>query len=61
MLLTGLQITGRLLISMGKKLEPDELCSYTLAHKPSKELMWSAVHNSSSKARWGPAVFLILC
>ncbi|DBB15636.1 TPA: hypothetical protein ACH3X3_003847 [Trebouxia sp. C0006] len=36
---------------MGKKLEPGELCSYTLAHKPSKELMWSAVHNSSSKAR----------
>ncbi len=41
------------------RLQPDELCSYTLSHKPSKELMWSVVHNnSSSKARWGPLVFL---
>ncbi|DBB15631.1 TPA: hypothetical protein ACH3X3_003842 [Trebouxia sp. C0006] len=36
------------------RLQPDELCSYTLSHKPSKELMWSVVHNnSSSKASLG--------
>ena len=32
-------------------------CSYTPAHKLSTELMWSMVHNSSSKARWGPVGF----
>ena len=34
----GLHITGRLLVGVGKK--PVQLCSYTVAHKPSKELMW---------------------
>jgi len=51
-----LLITGRLLMGMGKKLKPVELCS--LAHKYSKELMWSMEHNNS-KARWGPAVLLM--
>jgi len=53
-----LDITGRLLIGMGKKLKPVELCSYTLACKRGYELMWSMVHKNS-KARWGPVVFLI--
>ncbi|KAL0035243.1 hypothetical protein WJX79_008196 [Trebouxia sp. C0005] len=34
----------------GKKLKPVELCSYTLAHKIGKEMMWSMMHNNS-KAR----------
>ncbi|DBA88077.1 TPA: hypothetical protein ACH3X2_005078 [Trebouxia sp. C0005] len=42
----------------GKKLKPVELCSYTLAHKIGKEMMWSMMHNNS-KARCGPVVFLI--
>ncbi len=49
---------GRLLIGMGEKLKPVELCSYTLALKRGNELMWSMVQNNS-KARWDPAVFLI--
>ena len=53
-----LYITSRLLIDMGKKMKPGELCSYTLLHKPTNELMWCIEHNSS-KARWGPAVFLV--
>ena len=53
-----LHITGRLLVGMGKKLKPVELCSYTPAHKSSDELMWSMVHNNN-KVRWGPVVFLI--
>ena len=53
-----LHITVRLLVGMGKKLKPVELCSYTPAHKPSDELMWSMVHNNN-KVRWGSVVFLI--
>lgn len=52
LLMVGLYITGSLLIGMGNKLESGELCSHTLADKPSKELMWCMVHSSSSKARW---------
>ena len=40
LLMVDLHITGRLLIGMGKKLKPAELCSHALAHKPSKEWMW---------------------
>ena len=58
MLMVDLHITGRLLVGMGKKLKPVELCSYTLACKCGDELMWSIVHNNS-KARWGPVVFPI--
>ena len=58
LLMVDLDITGRLLIGMGKKLKPVELCSYTLAHKRGDELMWSRVHNNS-KARWGAVVFLV--
>ncbi len=39
LLMVDLHITDRLLIGMGKKLKPVELCSYTPAHKYSKELM----------------------
>ena len=53
-----LHITGRLLMGMGKKLKPLDLCSSTPAHKPSHELRWCMVHNNS-KARWDPDVFLI--
>ncbi len=56
--MVDLHITGSLLIGMGKKLKPAELCSYTLAHKPSNELMCCMVH-SNSKARWGPVIFLL--
>ena len=49
--------TGRLLVGMGKKLRPVELCSYTLACKCGKELICSIVHNN--KGRWGPVVFVI--
>jgi len=59
LLMVDLHITDWLLIGMGKKLIPVELCSYTLANKHSNELMWSVVHNNNSKARWGPVVFLI--
>jgi len=56
--MVDLHIAGRLLIGMGKKLKPVELCSYTLARKRGNELMWSMVH-SNSKAWWGPVVLLI--
>ena len=56
--MVDLHIIGRLLIGMGKKLKPVQLCIYTLSHKPSKELMRSMVRNRS-KARWGPVVFLM--
>ncbi len=56
--MVDLHITGRLLIGMGKQLKPIELCSYTLAHKPSGELMWSIVHDKS-KARWGSIVYVV--
>ncbi len=56
--MVDLDITGRLLIGMGKKLKRVELCSYTLACKHGDELMWSIVHNNS-EARWGPVIFLI--
>jgi len=59
LLMVDLHITGRLLIGMGQKLKPVELCCYTPAHKHSKELMWSMMHNNNSRARWGPVVFLI--
>ncbi|DBB15652.1 TPA: hypothetical protein ACH3X3_003863 [Trebouxia sp. C0006] len=49
--MVDLHITDWLLIGMGKKLIPVELCSYTLANKHSNELMWSVVHNNNSKAR----------
>ena len=58
LVLVYLDITGRLLIGMGKKLMPAELCFYTLACKRGDELMWSMVHNNS-KARWGAVVFLV--
>jgi len=58
LLMVDVDITGRLLIGMGKKLKPVELCSYTLARKRGDELMWSRVHNNS-KARWGAVVFLV--
>jgi len=58
LLMVDLHITGRLLIGMGKKLKPVQLCSNTPTHKRSVELMWSMVHNNNSKARWGPVVFL---
>ncbi len=61
MLTVGLHIIGRLLIGLGKKLKPVQLCCHTVADKRSKELVWCMVHNSSSKARWGPAVFRICC
>jgi len=57
LLMVDLHINGRLLIGMGKKLQPVQLCSHTPAHKPSNELMWCMVHNNST-ARWGPVVFL---
>ena len=56
--MVDLDITGRLLIGMGKKLKPAELCFHTLARKRANELMWSMVHNNS-KARWGAVVFLV--
>jgi len=59
LLTVDLRITGRPLIGIGKKLQPVQLCSYTLSYKRSKELMWSMVHNSS-KARWGPVDLLVL-
>ncbi len=55
--MVDLHVIGRLLIGMGKKLKPVELCSYTPAHKPSNELMWSIVHHNS-QARWGSVVYL---
>ncbi len=55
--MVDLHITGRLLVGMGKKLRPVELCSYTLACKCGNELMCSIVHNN--KARWGPVVFVV--
>jgi hypothetical protein len=59
-LMVDLHITGRLLIGMRKKLKPVQPCSYTPAHKPSDELMWSMLHNDN-KARWGHVVFLMSC
>jgi len=56
--MVDLHITGGLLIGMGKKLKPVQLCSYTPTHKRSVDLMWSVVHNTNSKVRWGPVVFL---
>jgi len=53
-----LHITGRLLIGMGKKLKPAELCFYTLERKRGNELMWSVVHNNS-KTRWSAVIFLV--
>jgi hypothetical protein len=56
--MVDLDITGRLLIGMGKKLEPAELCFHTLARNRTNKLMWSMVHNNS-KAGWGAVVFLV--
>ncbi len=43
LVMVDLDITGRLLIGMGKKLKPAELCFHTLARKRANELMWSMV------------------
>ncbi len=56
--MVDLDITGRLLIGMGKKLKPAELCFHTLACNRANTLMWSMVHNNS-KARWGAVLFLV--
>ncbi len=58
LVMVDLDITGRLLIGMGKKLKPAELCFHTLARKRANEMMWCMVHNNS-KARWGAVVFLV--
>ena len=56
--MVDLHITGSLLIGMGKKLKPVQLCCHTPADKHSKELVWCMVH-TNSKARWRPVVILI--
>ena len=57
LLMVDLHITSRLLVGMGKKLRPTELCSCTLACTCGNELMCSVGHNN--KARWGLVVFVI--
>ena len=59
LLMVDLQITGRLLVGMRKKLRPVELCSYTLGCESGHVLVCSIVHNNNNKARWGPVVFVM--
>ena len=56
LLMVDLHITGRLLVGMGKKLRPIELCSCTLVCTCGNGLMCSIAHNN--KARWGLVVFV---
>ncbi len=55
LVMVDLDITGRLLIGMGQKPKPAELCFHAL--KRSNELMWSMVHNDR-KARWDVGLLL---
>jgi len=49
--MVDLHITGRLLVNMGKKLKPVQLCSFPLAREHSNELMWCMAHHNNSQVR----------